>query len=72
MGESVVFVCSCGCAADSARNNSATEDPENEQAQLKQFRLFGDGELIILCLWFRKAFSGGQQYRSVAWAVILL
>lgn len=73
-----MFVCSCGCTADSARNNSATEDPENEQAQLKQFRLFGDGELIILwpggciCLWFRKAFSGGQQYRSVAWAVILL
>lgn len=49
MVESVVFVCSCAsCTADGARNNSATEDPENEQAQLKQFRLFGDGELIIM------------------------
>ena len=44
MGESVVFVCSYGCTAGSARNNSATEDPENEQAS--QFRLFGDGELM--------------------------
>ena len=43
-----MFVCSCGCTADGARNNSATEDPENEQAQLNQFRLFGDGELIIM------------------------
>ena len=42
-----MFVCSCGCTADGARNNSATEDSENEQAQLKQFRLFGDGELIM-------------------------
>ena len=44
-----MFVCSCaGCTADGARNNSATEDPENEQAQLNQFRLFGDGELKIM------------------------
>ena len=39
-----MFVCSYGCTAGSARNNSATEDPENEQAS--QFRLFGDGELM--------------------------
>ena len=58
-----MFVCSCSCTADGARNNSATEDPGNEQAS--QFRLFGDGELMAWPVY-------GQKYRSVVWAVILL
>ena len=41
-----MFVCSCGSTGNSARNNSATEDPGNEQASQQQFRLFGNGELM--------------------------
>ena len=41
-----MFVCSCGSTGNSARNNSATEDPGNEKASQQQFRLFGNGELM--------------------------
>ena len=39
-----MFMCSCGSMANSARNNSVTEDPGNEQ--VSQFLMFGNGELI--------------------------